>query len=162
MVSLVAEHLEKHGVDYQLYLDDGAQAAPGEAPDGGADAGERIRSVVLDIRTGHALAVVPASAEVDLQRVREALNTRHVSLASREEVERDYPEYEPEGLPPIASLVHTPLVVDPDVLEREMVVFPAGSPRQLIRARAADVFRDSNLIVAAIATAAEETAEVAG
>lgn len=162
MVRLVAEHLEKYGVDYQLYVEDDAEAVPGEAPHAGTDAEERIRSVVLDIRTGHALAVVPASATVDVERVKEALNTRHVSLATREEVERDYPEYEPEGLPPIASLVHTPLVVDPHVLEQEMVVFPAGSPRHLIRARAADVFRDSNLIVAAIATSAEETAEVAG
>lgn len=163
MVSRVAEHLESHGVEFELFTHgETVEALVAEAESRGMTAAQILKVVVLDIRTGHALAVVPASQTVDVARIRTALNTRHVDLATREEIERDYPEFEPGGLPPIGSLVHTPVVVDPAVLEHEMVVFPAGTPRESIRARAADVFRDSNLVVAAITEESNDTAGVSG
>lgn len=155
MVSAVVEHLESNGIEFELYSHADAGTALEAAPSLGYPADEVLKVVVLDIRTGHALAVVPAASELNVERVKQALNTRHVTLATHDEIERDYPEFDPGELPPIASLVHTPLVVDPSVLEQETVVVSSGEAGQSVRARAADIFGDSNLIVAPIVAEAD-------
>lgn len=161
MVSLVAEHLERNGIDFELYSHADVSSALEAAGTLGFPADEVLDVVVLDIRTGHALAVLPATGSIDIDRVKQALNTRHVSLATRDEIERDYPEFDPDALPPIASLVHTPLVVDPAVLERENVVISSGTVGQSVRARAAEIFGDTNLVVAPILAESNDPAGLA-
>lgn len=158
MVDVVEDYLRHQGIDFESHSHPDAGTALEAADTIGYPADEVLEVVVLDIRTGHALAVLPAAREIDIDRVKSALNTRHVKLATPDEITRDYPEFELGELPPLAALVHTPLVVDPAVLECDTVVIPSGKAGTSIRARAQDIFGDTNLIVASILAEADAAA----
>ena len=149
-MSSVTEHLERQGVDYEVLPHEPAVTSEAEAHVLGIPEDEVVKTVVLDLRTGHAFAVLPASCRLDLDRVREAVNSRHVSLASEEEIARDYPEFELGAVPPLGAMVRTPLIVDTRVLEHEEVVFAGGEQTTSIRMRTADLFSTSTIRVAPI------------
>lgn len=140
-MSVVTEHLDRSGVDYEVLPDSGQVQVI-------TDDGLPVRTVVLDVRTGHALAVLPADAEIDIQRVRAALDSRHVHLTSPEAVARDYPEFAPGSVPPMGDVVHTPVVLDEQVTEHEHLVFEDGGRSVKVAGR--DLFARSQIRVADI------------
>jgi Ala-tRNA(Pro) deacylase len=91
------------------------------------------------------LAVVPASRRLDLRLVRESLDDPDVRLASEAELAADFPGYELGALPPLGSLLGVRLLVDPEVLGHETVLFAAGTETESIRVRAGELFRDEPL-----------------
>ena len=93
------------------------------------------------------LAVVPASRRLELRRVRELLEDPGVRLASEAELVADFPGYALGALPPLGSLLGVPLLVDPEVLNHELVVFAAGTETESVRVRSGELFRDEPLAV---------------
>jgi Ala-tRNA(Pro) deacylase len=92
--------------------------------------------------------VVPAaSRRLDLRRAREALEDAAARLASEAELQADFPGYELGALPPLGSLLGVPLLVDPEVLNHELVVFAAGTETESVRVRSGELFRDEPLAV---------------
>lgn len=149
-MSSVTEHLERQGVDYEVLLHEPAETGQAEAQVLGIPEDEVVKTVVLDLRTGHAFAVLPADCRLDLDLVRQAINSRHVQLASEEEIARDYPEFELGAVPPLGAMVRTPLIVDTRVLEHDEVVFAGGEQTSSIRMRTRDLFATSAIRVAPI------------
>lgn len=149
-MSRVTEHLEASGVDYEVLTHEPTPTAYGEARALGIDAHDVAKTVVLDIRTGHAFAVVPADCRVDIELVKEALHTSTVSLATEDEIARDYPEFELGAVPPLGALARTPLIVDPQVLENDHVVFAAGSQSESVKVPARDILQHATARVAPI------------
>lgn len=135
IMSRVTEHLEAQGVDYEVLPHDPAPTAYAEARALGVDAHQVAKTVVLDIRTGHAFAVVPADRQVDLDLVKRALRASNVAIATEDEIRRDYPEFELGAIPPLGDLARTPIIVDPEVLENDYLVFAAGSQRESVRVK---------------------------
>lgn len=140
-MSVTTEHLEETGVEFEVLPPERTQ------PPANGD-GLRVRTVVLDVRTGHALAVLPADRELDLGRVREALDSRHVELASAEEVAADYPEFPADAVPPLGDWMHTPMVLDTQVTDHELLVFDDGE--QSVRVAGRDLFGTAQIRVADI------------
>lgn len=119
----------------------GEAAHLGVAPDGVA------KTIVLDANDGHALAVIPASERLDMRLVRRAVGDAHAQLASEEELQRDYPEYELGAYPPLGSLLHAPVYVDPSLMEHDTVVFAAGRADTSLRVKTEELFRDEAPVV---------------
>jgi Ala-tRNA(Pro) deacylase len=151
-MSKVTEHLEASGVDYEVLPHDPAVTARAEARALGIDAHDVVKTVVLDIRTGHAFAVIPADRHLDLTQVRAALNSKSVSLASEDEIARDYPEFELGAIPPLGPLARTPLIVDPEVLDNEYVVFAGGTQSESVRIHTSDLLAHAAAKIAPICT----------
>jgi Ala-tRNA(Pro) deacylase len=149
-MSTVTEHLEREGVKYEVLQHEPAVTAEAEAHVLRIPEDDVVKTIVLDLRTGHAFAVLPANCRIDLDKVRTAVGSRHVSLATEEEIQRDYPEFELGAVPPLGSMVRTPLVVDPSVLEHDEVVFAGGSQDTSIRMATSDLFATSVMRVADI------------
>lgn len=149
-MSNVTEHLERQGVDFEVLPHEPTMTSVAEAHALGISEDDVVKTVVLDVRTGHAFAVLPASCRIDLTKIREAINSRHVDFATEDEIERDYPEFELGAIPPLGALVRTPLIVDKQVLDHEEVVFAAGTKRESVRMRTQDLFEASMMKVADI------------
>ena len=66
-------------------------------------------------------------------------------LATEAELAADFPGYELGALPPLGSLLGVPLLVDPEVLSHEVVLFAAGLETESVRVRAGELFRDEPL-----------------
>ncbi len=155
-MSAVAEHLEGRGVAFELVPHDQTYTSVDEARALGIAADEVIKSIALKTSTGYVLAAVPAARRLDMKLVREAAGDKHARLATEDELERDFPQYELGGLPPLGSLLDVHVYVDPEVMQHETVVFAAGSQTESVKIRREDLFRDEPVTVAALTQHPEE------
>jgi Ala-tRNA(Pro) deacylase len=145
--------LDEAGVDYELLAHPRTETATAEAEALGVDPGEVAKTLVLSTPAGYVRAVVPASDRIDLRKVREHVEGgKRIHLASEEDLERDYPDFELGAVPPFGGAGER-VLVDTRLADRETVVLEAGSHEQSLRIRTADLLR---LTKAEIADIAEE------
>jgi Ala-tRNA(Pro) deacylase len=147
----VEEHLKGKGVPFELIPHEEAYTSIAEARALGIAADEVAKSVVLKTESGYALAVVPGTRRLGMSHVREAVGDKHARLATEEELEKDFRDYELGAMPPLGSLLGIPAYVDPEVMEHETLVFAAGSQTQSVKARTEDLLRDEPVTVVPLA-----------
>ena len=148
--SLVRAFLHERDVPFEVILHPKAFRSIDEARAIGVDAGDVLKTLVLDHAQGQTVAVVPASRRLDMHRVHRALGDPHATLASEGEIRSAYPAYELGALPPLGSLLDVPMLVDPAVFDHEMVVFAAGRQTESLRVRTEDLFAGEEIHVARI------------
>jgi Ala-tRNA(Pro) deacylase len=146
-MSLVTDHLADRGVAFEVLPHRRAFTSLQEAWELGAAANEVLKTVALWTGRKYVLAVVPASRRLELRLVRDALEDPAARLATEAELVADFPGYELGALPPLGSLLGVPLLVDPEVLGHEVVVFAAGTETESVRVAAGELFRDELLAV---------------
>jgi Ala-tRNA(Pro) deacylase len=147
VMSLVTDYLTERGVELEVVPHRRAFTSLQEARAVGVAADEVVKTVALWTGGKYALAVVPASRRLDLRLVREALEDPAARLATEAELVADFPGYELGALPPLGSLLGVPLLVDPAVLDHEVVVFAAGTEVESVQAVTAALFRDEPVAV---------------
>lgn len=150
-MSKVTEYLTRRGVEFRAIEHRPAFTAVSEARALDVPPAQVAKTVVLDTREGHVVAVVPATRTVSVRLVRDALGDPHARVAPEDEIERDYPEFEPGAIPPIGALTGTPTIVDPEVAEAGSIMFASGIRTESVRMSAADLLADPNVRVAPIA-----------
>jgi Ala-tRNA(Pro) deacylase len=79
------------------------------------------------------LAVLPATHQVDLHRVREKLGQDSVELASEREIERLFPDCEPGAHPPFGSLYNLPTLLDESLAKDTEIVFEGQNHEEAYR-----------------------------
>lgn len=149
-MTIVTEHLERLGVRFEVLPHERSETAQEEALSLGADPDEVLKVLVLDVETGHALAVIPASRRLDLDLVRAALGDPHAALATEREIASVFPEFEPGALPALPSLLHIPVVIDPLVVERRKVTFAAGVQRESVRLATEELLHGATVTIASV------------
>jgi Ala-tRNA(Pro) deacylase len=87
------------------------------------------------------LAVVPAPARIDLDRLREIASADDVRLATEREFERLYPDCEMGAMPPLGPLYGQPVFVDRALASGHEIVFDAGSHSNALKMRYDDFAR---------------------
>ena len=137
-MSVVTEHLEQRGCVFEVIPHRQAYTSVDEARALGIEVGEVLKT--LAVRTGYALAVIPASRRLDLHLAREALGDNRARLASEEELGRDFPDYELGALPPIGALLDAQVYVEPEVLGHDTVTFAAGSQTESVKMSTQELF----------------------
>jgi Ala-tRNA(Pro) deacylase len=132
--------LDDAGVKYELLPHAHTESALAEAQSLGVSADEVAKTLIVKLPEGYLRTVLPASARVDLRKVRELQGGgRHkVHLATEEDLRRDYPEFELGAVPPIGGR-SDPVVVDSRIAARRDVVLEAGSHDESLRIAAADL-----------------------
>lgn len=150
-MSIVTEHLQQRHLDFEALEHPAAYTALQEALSLGVGADHIAKAVVLDTPQGHAVAVVAAYQRLDLHRCRDGLGCQ-VSLASEQELGRDFPQFEPGAFPAVPSMLDMPFVVDPEVMSRDTVIISAGDPRHSARVTTARLFEDPRVTVTPIAS----------
>jgi Ala-tRNA(Pro) deacylase len=73
------------------------------------------------------MAVVPASARVDLRQAAEALGVDKARLANEGEFAARFDDCKLGAMPPFGNLYDLPVVVDPTLAECDQIVFSAGT-----------------------------------
>jgi Ala-tRNA(Pro) deacylase len=150
-MTIVTSHLEHLGVRFEVLPHERAETAIEEARALGLPPEDVVKAVALIIGSGPALAVVLASQRVDLHRVRAALADPTARLATEEDVQGMFPEFEPGALPAVPSLMHVPVVIDREVLTRRRVAFAAGVQRESVRLASEQLLRGGSVTIAGIA-----------
>lgn len=143
-MTAIGDYLRARRVETEEIQHEPAHTALTEAARTGVPADEVAKTIIIDTQHGRALAVIPASERLDMGLVHNAVGDPHAQLASEDELRRDYPDCELGAFPPLGSLLQAPLYVDPTLMDRETIVFAAGTADVSLRARTQDVFRDEN------------------
>ena len=161
-MSKVTEHLQQRGTRYGVMTHERTYTSIGEALALGLEADEVAKTILLDLRSGHAAAIIPASRRLDMHLVKEAVGDTHVHLASENEIERDLQGFELGSLPPLPSLLGIPAYVDPELLRHETIVFAAGTQTESVQVRTEDLFRGERYTTAPLTRERDDEREYIG
>lgn len=135
--------LDDAGAEYELLPHDHTERAVAEAEALGIPPSEVAKTVIVRTGSGHVRALVPAADRIDMRKLREVLGESKddVQLATEDEMARDYPEFALGAVPPVGGAQSDPVIVDQRLVEREWLVFEAGSHDDSIRVKTADFLR---------------------
>ena len=143
----VLEYLQGRGQVFTV-IPRPRNADAGEAkPDARIPAGLVARTVVAIGKEGLAVLVIPASRRLELALVVDVLGDPDARLATEEELERQFPDYDPGAVPPLSMLLLAPMYVDPAVIERGEIVFAAGRQDVSVRMSTSDLFGNDPVVV---------------
>jgi Ala-tRNA(Pro) deacylase len=132
------EVLDQAKVSYEVYNHPQAFTAQEIAARQHMSGREMAKVVILKADGAYAMAVVPASRLVSLEKAREAIGAQRVSLATEAEFASLFPECEIGAMPPFGNLFGLPVYVDPALEEDESIFFNAGNHVQTVRLKYRD------------------------
>lgn len=161
-MSLVTDQLERRGVRYGTMVHDRTYTSIDEARALSVKADEVAKTILMDLVSGHAALVIPASRRLDMHLAKAAVGDRDVHLASEQEIERDFKGFDLGALPPIPSLLGIPVYVDPELLAHETIVFAAGSQTESVQVRTEDFLRGERFTTAPLSRRPNPEEEAVG
>jgi Ala-tRNA(Pro) deacylase len=134
--------LDADGVEYELIAHTHTERAADEAEALDVPGASVAKTLVITTPDGYLRAVLPAPERLDLHKLREVVGagSKAIHLASEDDLERDYAEFELGAVPPIGGRPD-PVLIDAQLAQLEQVVFEAGSHEESVRMRADDLVR---------------------
>lgn len=97
-----------------------------------------VKTVLLQSDVGSALAVLPATHSVDLEKARRALKAEKIWLAAEQDVGAQFPDCEIGAIPPFGSFYGIPTLVDESFLVEEDIVFEGNKHDEAFRMKLTD------------------------
>lgn len=94
---------------------------------------ELAKTVIVKLDGRMAMAVLPASAMVDLDALKRAAGAETVELASEDEFKSHFPDCEAGAMPPFGGIYGMDVYSDESLAEDEEIAFNAGSHTELVR-----------------------------
>jgi Ala-tRNA(Pro) deacylase len=94
---------------------------------------ELAKTVIVKIDGQMAMAVLPASYQINLALLKKASGANTVALATEAEFHGRFPECETGAMPPFGNLYGMRVFVDGSLARDKAIAFNAGTHRELIR-----------------------------
>lgn len=135
------EYLDENNVKYITIAHSRAFTAQEIAASAHVPGREMAKSVVVKFGRKMGMVVLPASARVDFDLLKEAVGESDVRLATEAEFRAMFPGCELGAMPPFGGLYGMETFVSPRLAEDEEIAFNAGSHTELIRMHWADFER---------------------
>lgn len=127
------EFLDSHDLKYVVITHSKAYTAQEVAALTHTPGKELAKTVIVRLDGRMAMAVLPATRKVDLDRLRGAAGAKKAQLAHEEEFKGQFPECEPGAMPPFGNLYGMDVFVTPGLAEDREIAFNAGSHTELVR-----------------------------
>ncbi len=140
-VRKLKEFLDGHGVKYVMISHSRAYTAQEIAASAHVPGKELAKTVMVQLDGEMAMAVLPASSQIDLRRLGEVTGAADVELATEGQFQGLFPDCELGAMPPFGNLYGMPVYVAEELAEDEEIAFNAGSHTELIRLRYEDFER---------------------
>ncbi|HSR49715.1 MAG TPA: YbaK/EbsC family protein [Acidobacteriota bacterium] len=140
-VQKLKEYLNENGVKYVMISHSPAYTAQEIAAAAKVSGKELAKTVMVRLDGKMAMAVLPASLQVDLSRLAELCGAEVAELAAEDEFKGLFPDCEPGAMPPFGNLYGMPVYVAETLSEDEEIAFNAGSHTELVQLRYQDFVR---------------------
>jgi len=135
--------LDKSRVDYKHLMHEHVSTSEDAAKIRGTNIEDAAKAIILKVQSRDRAfyfiqAVIPANKRIDLKKLKIILDSKNVALASPDEV------LEKTGctigsVPPFASLLFSiPMYMDESILNKDFIVFSAGTHNDSIQMKAQD------------------------
>ena len=147
-LSKLRKFLDSHHIRYLVISHSLAFTAQGIAALTHVSGKKLAKTVIVKIDGILAMAVVPASLHVDLDRLKSLTGARTVEIASEQEFKDAFPDCETGAMPPFGNLYHMAVYADASLAENEEITFSAGTHRELVRMNWLDMVRLVNPLIA--------------
>ena len=133
--------LDEAGVRYVTISHSKAYTAPEIAASAHIPGRELAKTVMIKVDGKMAMAVLPASHQVELGLLRETTGAATVELASEDDFVRLFPDCEAGAMPPFGNLYGLDTYVADKLADDEEIAFNAGNHTELIRMSYEDFVR---------------------
>lgn len=137
----VKEYLDKEKVPYDHHIHRTAYTAQEVAAEEHIPGKMMAKAVILKVEGRTAMAVLPASARVDLAVLQAALGVKEARLATEFEFTGLFPDCDVGAMPPFGNLYGVPVYVEESLTRDEEILFNAGTHQDTIRMKYADFAR---------------------
>lgn len=135
------ELLDQHDITYERHSHERVVSAQRLAAEEHVSGWEVAKPVLLSISGDLAMAVVPAAAEVDLDKCMELLGHNEVRLATEDEFVATFADSELGAEPPFGNLYGIPVFIDQSLQTRQRIVCRDGTHTSSITIAFADYLR---------------------
>ena len=153
----VKEFLDTNRIFYSTIVHPTSYTAQGTAAYAHVPGSELAKTVIVRVDTQLAMAVLPASAQLDLAAFRRLTRAKSIALADEVEFELKFPDCDLGAMPPFGNLYGIPVYVEEKLTEDDEIAFNAGSHNELVKMRYDDFERVVNPIVGRFAMRAIRT-----
>ena len=140
-LSKLREFLDSHNIKYLVISHSLAYTAQGVAALAHVSGKKLAKTVIVKIDGTLAMAVIPASDHVDLDRLKTLTGAQTVEIASEREFKDAFPDCETGAMPPFGNLYDMPVYADISLSQHEEITFSAGTHRELVRMNWVDMAR---------------------
>ena len=148
--SSVEAYLDDRSVGYEIATHPGTFTARSEAAALGRPSDTVLKTILLRLDGGYAIAVIPASRKLNLSRIAKVAKSERVALATEEEIASRFPGFELGALPPFPGLLGVPGFIDQAVFEVDQVAFADGKRTESAIARPGEMFWGEDVFVGSI------------
>jgi Ala-tRNA(Pro) deacylase len=155
--SRVKDFLDTNRVNYASIVHPTSYTAQGTAAYAHVSGKELAKTVIVKIDSQLAMAVLPASYQLDLPRLRKLSRAKSIALAAEAEFDSRFPDCDLGAMPPFGNLYGLPVYVEESLTYDKEIAFNAGSHSELMRMKFDDFERLVNPIVGRFALAAIPT-----
>lgn len=132
-VQQLKSFLDENGVSYETLTHDQTFTAQETAAAAHIPGKEVAKTVMVKIDGEMAMAVVPATRLVSLDRLKKVTGAREVELADEDEFRDRFTGVEAGAMPPFGNLWDMQVFVDQRLREDETIAFNAGTHTELMR-----------------------------
>ena len=151
-LSKVKAFLDENHIKYVVISHSKAYTAQGIAAMAHIRGQELAKTVIVKLDGALAMAVLPASYQVDLLALKKVVGVKDASLASEREFKQHFPDCETGAMPPFGNLYGIPMYVDEMLTRDKEIAFNAGTHLELIRMKYDDFDRLAEPEVLAFST----------
>lgn len=127
------QFLDDNGIKYLTITHSPAYTAQGIAALTHIPGKELAKTVIVEIDGALAMAVLPATAQVDTRLLQTGTRAQSVRIATEKEFKERFPECETGAMPPFGNLYNMEVFVEESLTRDNEIVFNAGTHRELIR-----------------------------
>ncbi len=132
-VKKLKELLDGNGVKYVTVSHSPAYTAQEVAASAHVPGKELAKTVIVKIDGKMAMAVLPASFQLDLKLLEAAAGAKEVKLASEDEFKGLFPDCELGAMPPFGNLYGMDVYSTESLAQDEQIAFAAGTHGELVR-----------------------------
>jgi len=132
-VKKLKELLDQEGVKYVVISHSPAYTAQEIAASAHVPGKELAKTVMVKIDGKMGMAVLPASCQVDFERLKKETGAGKIELASEQEFKDLFSDCDVGAMPPFGNLYSMKVFVASNLTEDEEIVFNAGSHRELMK-----------------------------
>lgn len=140
-VQKLKEFLDSQNIKYVAISHSRAYTAQGIAALTHISGKELAKTVIMKVDDTLAMAVLPASYNVDLSLLKAAAGAKTVALAGETEFKDQFPDCETGAMPPFGNLYGMPVLAEECLAKDKEIAFNAGTHSELIRLSWEDFLR---------------------
>ena len=140
-VKRIRSYLEEHGVSYVMVEHPPAYTSQEVAAEAHVPGRHFAKTVAIKVDGRLALAVLPATDQIDAEQLAASIGARSVELAHESEFADRFPDCETGAMPPFGELYEMEVFVSPHLAEADEIAFNAGTHTEVLRMSYGDFAR---------------------